>query len=106
MIIGLPKETMPGETRIALLPIDIKNILSESISFQIETGAGLGANFPDELYLESGIDIIPDVYESANLIIRINPLSVYEIDKLKEGSCLVSLINPFINHDIVKKLAN
>ena len=45
MIIGLPKETMPGETRIALLPQDIKQLASDILSFHLETGAGLGAYF-------------------------------------------------------------
>ncbi len=105
MIIGLPKETLKGETRIALLPSDIKRAVSDKLSFQVETGAGIGAYFSDDMYLESGAEVITNVYLSANLIIRINPPSENEIDMLKEGSCLVSLINPFINHSLVEKLA-
>ena len=53
MIIGLPKETFPSETRVALLPSEIKRASSDKILFQVETGAGLGAYFSDDSYKES-----------------------------------------------------
>ena len=105
MIIGLPKETLPGENRIVLLPSEIKRLSSDNLSFQLEAGAGLGAYFSDNSYIESGAEVVPDIYPNSDLLIRINPPSVMEIDLIKQGSCLVSLINPFINHDLVKKLA-
>ena len=105
MIIGLPKETLPGETRIALLPAEIKRLASDILSFQLETGAGLGAYFSDESYIESGAEVISDVYSHSDVIIRINPPETDEVCKLKEGTCLVSLLNPFMNHDLVKILA-
>ena len=106
MIIGLPKETLPGETRIALLPIEINRLASDILLFQMEAGAGLGAYFSDESYIEAGVDVTDEVYSSSNLIIRINPPTEAEIDKMKKDTCLVSLVNPFINHELVKKLAS
>ena len=104
MIIGLPKETLIDETRISVLPMEIKQLVSDELQFNVETGAGLGAFISDDSYIDSGAQILPDVYANADLIIRINPPLETEIDKLKEGSCLVSLLNPFINHNLVKKL--
>ena len=106
MIIGLPKEKLPGETRIALLPQDIKQLASDILSFHLETCAGLGACFSDESYIEAGAEVVPDVYLRSDVVIRINPPEIEDVDKLKEGSCLVSLINPFMNHDLIKKLAD
>ena len=106
MIIGLPKETLPGETRIALLPQDMKQLASDILSFHLETGAGLGACFSDESYIEAGAEVVPDVYPRSDVVIRINPPEIEDVAKLKEGSCLVSLINPFMNHDLIKKLAD
>ena len=106
MIIGLPKEKLPGETRIALLPQDIKQLASDIFSFHLETCAGLGACFSDESYIEAGAEVVPDVYLRSDVVIRINPPEIEDVDKLKEGSCLVSLINPFMNHDLIKKLAD
>ena len=105
MIIGIPKESLSGETRVAFLPPEIKRLLSDNLTFNIETGAGVGSYISDENYTESGAEIIPDVYLNSNLIIRINPPSEEEVSKLKEGSCLISLLAPFTNHDLVKQLA-
>ena len=105
MIIGIPKESLSGETRVALLPPEIKRLLSDNLTFNIETGAGVGSFISDENYAESGAEIIPDVYLNSNLIIRINPPSEEEVSKLQEGSCLVSLLAPFTNHNLVKQLA-
>ena len=105
MIIGIPKESLSGETRVALLPPEIKRLLSDNLTFNIETGAGVGSYISDENYTESGAEIIPDVYLNYNLIIRINPPSEEEVSKLQEGSCLVSLLAPFTNHNLVKQLA-
>ena len=105
MIIGIPKESLSGETRVAFLPPEIKRLLSDNLTFNIETGAGVGSFISDENYTESGAEIIPDVYLNSNLIIRINPPSEEEVSKLQEGSCLVSLLAPFTNHNLVKQLA-
>ena len=105
MIIGLPKETLLGETRISVFPEEIKRLSSDELTFHVETNAGLGAFISDESYIDSGAKIVSDVYTNADLIIRINPPSETEIDTLQKNSCLVSLLNPFIKHDLIKKLA-
>ena len=105
MIIGIPKESLSGETRVALLPLEIKRFSSDNLTLNIEIGAGIGSFISDENYTESGAEIIPDVYLNSDLIIRINPPSEEEISKLQEGSCLVSLLAPFTNHNLVKQLA-
>ena len=105
MIIGVLKETLLNESRVALLPSEIKQISTENISFQIEHEAGLGAYFSDIAYEKSGATISSNIYEKSDVIIKINPPSNDEIEKLKDGVCLISLINPFINHQIVNKLA-
>ena len=79
MIIGIPKESLSGETRVAFLPPEIKRLLSDKLTFIIETGAGVGSFISDENYTESGAEIIPDVYLNSNLIIRINPPTEEEV---------------------------
>ena len=105
MIIGVLKETLSNESRVALLPSEIKQLSTENISFQIEHEAGLGACFSDITYEKSGAVLSSNIYEKSDVIIKINPPSNDEIEKLKDGVCLISLINPFINHQIVNKLA-
>ena len=105
MIIGIPKESLAGETRVAILPAEIKKLSSDLLKFKIEFGAGNGSFIADENYAESGAEIVSDVYSDSDLIIRINPPSEDELSKLKNGTCLISLLAPFINHALIKQLA-
>ena len=106
MIIGIPKETLSNECRVPLLPSEIKRMSSDNMSFQIEHGAGLGAHCSDISYEESGAFLTSDVHDESEIIIKINPPTINEINDLKNGSSLISLINQFMNHGIVKKLAD
>ena len=105
MVIGIPKESLIGETRIAILPADIKQLLSDNVTFIIEAKAGNGSFISDEDYASVGAEIVSDVYSGSDLIVRINPPSEEELSKFKDGTSLVSLLAPFINHDLVKQLA-
>ena len=105
MVIGIPKESLTGETRIAVLPADIKRLSPDKLTFIIEAGAGNGSFISDEDYSNAGADIVSDVYSGSDLIVRINPPSDEELSKLKDGTSLVSLLAPFTNHDLVKQLA-
>ena len=104
MVIGIPKESLTGETRIAILPADIKRLSSDKLTFIIEAGAGHGSFISDEDYSNVGAEIVSDVYSGSDLIVRINPPSDEELSKFKDGTSLVSLLAPFTNHDLVKQL--
>ena len=105
MIIGIPKESLTGETRVAILPAEVKKLSSDFLKFKIESGAGNGSFITDETYAESGAEIVSDVYSDSDLIIRINPPTEEELSKLNEGTSLISLLAPFTNHALIKQLA-
>ena len=105
MIIGIPKETLAGENRVAMLTEEIKRLTSEQLSFVVESGAGEGAHFKDEDYANGGAEIVSDVYFNSDIIVRINPPSNEELDKFREESALISLLAPFTNQALVKNLA-
>ena len=105
MIIGVPKESLSGETRVAILPEEIQRLSSDGLAFRVERGAGKGSFIADENYSNSGAEILPDVFPDSDLIVRINPPSEEEVSRFGDGSCLVSLLNPFTNHDLVRQLA-
>ena len=106
MIIGTPKETLPGENRVAILPADIKRLSSDKLVFKIETGAGAGSFISDEDYKTAGAEIVSDIYSDSDLILRINPPSDDELSIIKEHTSIISLLSPFINHELVKNLAH
>ena len=105
MIIGVPKESLSGETRVAILPEEIQRLSSDGLAFRVETGAGKGSFIADESYSDSGAELLPDVFPDSDLIVRINPPTEEEASRFKDGSCLVSLLNPFTNHGLVRQLA-
>ena len=100
MVIGIPKESLIGETRIAILPAEIKRLSSDNVTFIIEASAGTGSFISDKDYSNVGADIVSDVYSGSDLIVQINPPSKEELSKIKDGTSLVSLLAPFINHDL------
>ena len=93
MIIGIPKESLTGETRVAILPAEVKKLSSDFLKFKIESGAGNGSFIADEIYAESGAEIVSDVYSDSDLIIRINPPSDDELSIIKERTSIISAIH-------------
>jgi len=111
VIIGVPKETVAGETRVALIPSALKKLLQQGNEILVEAGAGEASGWKDGAYEDAGAKIAPsakELYESADLIAKIQaPTATQrgEVSKLREGTALVCLLLPFANIDVVKRLA-
>merc|ERR1712159_512518 len=56
--IGVPKETLPLERRVSQTPDSVKNLVKAGFKVQVESGAGVGAQFSDELYKAAGATIV------------------------------------------------
>ncbi len=106
MKIAILKEVLAGETRVAMLPSEIKRLLkNENIAVLIESGAGDGSFFPDSEYEAVGAKIVENPYADADVILKLNPPTDDEVAKIKDGTTLISLLAPFTNHAFVKSLA-
>jgi len=104
--IAILKEVLAGETRVAMLPSEIKRLLkNENIAVLIESGAGDGSFFPDSEYEAVGAKIVENPYADADVILKLNPPTDDEVAKIKDGTTLISLLAPFTNHAFVKSLA-
>jgi NAD(P) transhydrogenase subunit alpha len=106
MKIGIPKESVAGETRVAATPNTVKQLKKLGFDIVVESGAGGKASFPDEAYTEAGADVADGktVWQS-DLIYKVNPPNDEEIAKVKDGATLVSYIYPGLNPDLVKRLS-
>jgi NAD(P) transhydrogenase subunit alpha len=105
MKIGIPKETAPGEKRVALIPETVKKLAAKKIDSIIETGAGMASSFSDEEYKAAGASIVSsldDLVSQADVIIKVIRPSDAEFAKLKDGSGLISLQYPMSSPDFVK----
>jgi len=115
MIIGVLKEIHPGERRVAMAPSVVKQqCLKNAHSVLLEQGAGVIANFTDEQYEDSGAEIVEtahQIWERADLILKIrapeenHETGEHEADLLRKDVCLICLLNPGRNADILQKLA-
>ena len=105
MIIGVPKESTPGEARVAATPNSIKNLKKLGFDVVVETGAGDLSDFTDNAYREAGASVAAagDVWKS-DIIYKVNAPDDSEIGSLKEGSTIVSFLSPAQNPELVEKL--
>jgi NAD(P) transhydrogenase subunit alpha len=114
MIVGIPKETFPGERRVAIVPGIIPSLQKAGLVVHVESGAGLEAGFPDKLYEDQGAVISDrsEIFSKADFILQIravgtNPESDSEdLKALKKGKIVIGLIDALSNADAVKSLAS
>ena len=116
MIIGVPKEIMKGEYRVAAIPETVKKLVDDGHKVLFEKGAGEGAFFHDDQYAASGAVLYDDVqklYDDSEVILKVKePLfneeyNKHEIDMMHKGQYLITFIHPAspVNHEMVKKMA-
>jgi NAD(P) transhydrogenase subunit alpha len=112
MQIGVPKETSPGESRVALVPESCKKLIQAGYTISVEAGAGESAGFSDSAYREVGVGVEPDpavVLASADLVLKVNaPLSRDggdEVQWMRRGSIYIGSLMPLRNLGAVRALA-
>ncbi len=105
--ISVPKETTPGERRVALVPDVVKKLIPSGWEVLVEPGAGEAAGFPDADYVAAGARIEADpakLWGSAAVILKIAIPSVEETARLPAGAIVVALMNASRNLDQVRAL--
>ena len=105
MRIGVPKESKPGERRVAATPKTVEQIIKLGYDVSIESGAGVGASFDDAAYRAAGADIVGGEVWDAEIILKINAPSPDEVQRLQAGQTLVSLLAPALDPDLVSALS-
>ena len=106
MKIGIPIESLAGETRVAATPNSVKQLKKLGFDILVESGAGEKASFSDEAYSEAGAEIAnSETIWQADLIYKLNQPNDDEIARVKDGATLVSFIYPGLNPDLVQKLS-
>jgi H+-translocating NAD(P) transhydrogenase subunit alpha len=113
-IVGVPKETYPGEQRVALVPAVIASLLKADLDVIVETGAGAAAGYRDEDYVSRGATIVAhraDVFRTAGVITQV--LAIGANDKtgeadlplLRPGQTLMGFLRPFGTIETLERLA-
>ena len=103
MIIGVLNEALPGETRVAATPATVEKLIELGYGVVIEPGAGAESSFSDDSYVAAGASIGDAA--TADIIFGINAPSAAQLDRLREGTTVISLVSPALNPELVADLA-
>src|SRR5690348_6000519 len=107
MKLGVPKETAAGERRVSLTPEAAGRLVKSGLVVVVERGAGEAAAFGDDAYRAAGAThaSAADVFEQSDVVLKVQPPSVAEAQRFREGSALVAVFQPAAEKESVSQLA-
>ena len=114
MLIGIPKETFPGERRVALIPAVISNLKKAGFEVLVEAGAGSDAGYPDSTYAEKGARLAAgraEVFRLADIVIQVlchgsnDKTGMQDLPLLRRGQVLIGFLRPLGSLETVEAVA-
>jgi NAD(P) transhydrogenase subunit alpha len=100
--VAVPKETAPGERRVALVPEIVSKLTASGIGVIVEPGAGAEASFPDEAFRASGAELGEPW--SAEVVAKVRKPSAGEADRLSDGQTLIGFLEPLTDKEGIERL--
>ena len=104
MRIGVPRETVPGERRVALVPETVSRLVKAGNEVLVERNAGTEAAFVDSAYEQAGARIVDNAFD-AELVVKVQKPTAGEIEKLRSGTILIAFLQPLIDPKYAAMLA-
>jgi len=113
--IGVPKESYPGERRVALVPSVVPTMTKAGFEVHIQSGAGIEAGYPDSQYADKGAKIVADraaVFAAADIVVQIlcygsNDITgKQDVPLFRRDQILVGFLRPFGSLEIVQEIAH
>jgi NAD(P) transhydrogenase subunit alpha len=104
MRLGVPKETAPGERRVALVPDVAGRLAKAGFEVAVERGAGTAASFPDAAFADAGARVVESAFD-ADAVVKVQKPSPEEVEALGEGSLLVAFLQPLTDPEGIERLA-
>ena len=108
MIIGIPKETHPGENRVSVIPSSVDRLVKKGAEVIVEAGLGATIGATDDEYKKAGARIEQNrqtILSSSDIVLRLRKPPLDEVAQLKKGSIHVSFLDPFNEKDLVNSLS-
>jgi H+-translocating NAD(P) transhydrogenase subunit alpha len=114
VIIGVPRESYPGERRVALVPLVVPNLVKAGFEVVVEAGAGYQAGYPDAQYVEKGAKVAPDrtaVFSAADIVVQVlcygsNDISgKADLPLLRRNQVLIGFLRPFGSAEVIQQIA-
>lgn len=108
MLIFVPKETHPGETRVPVVPASVKKLVARGAEVTVETGIGETLGMTDDVYRDAGAMIADDrnaLLSTADMVLRLRKPPAEEVPKLRKGAIHISFLDPFVDLELTDTLA-
>jgi len=109
LLIGVPKETFPGEKRVATVPEVVEKLIKLGFRVAVESNAGEAANFGDDTYRDAGAEVVPtaaELWAKSDIVFKVRPPNPGEVALMREGGMLVDFIWPAQNPELMQQLAS
>lgn len=115
MIVGVPRETFPGERRVALVPGAIPNLTKAGLQVVVEAGAGVSAGYPDAEFTAKGAKIVPDraeVFRTADIILQIlcygsnDKTGKADVPLFRRDQVLIGFLRPLGSLETIQEIAS
>ena len=111
MILGVPKESIDGESRVAIVPSTIKSLTGAGLEVVVERGAGVASSYLAKMYEDAGARLADaaEVFGSSDVVLKVRePVErsdgQHEADLIKEGAALISFLFPHERLDVLRRL--
>jgi len=114
VIVGVPKESYPGERRVALVPVVVPNLVKAGLEVVVEAGAGDQAGYPDAIYAEKGAKIVPDraaVFGSADIVLQVlcygsnDVTGKADLPLMRRGQAIIGFLRPLGSAEVIQQIA-
>jgi NAD(P) transhydrogenase subunit alpha len=108
MQVLIPKETYPGERRVALMPAAVERLVKAGAQVQVETGLGQTIGVADAAYEKAGAEVVTDLAAAlgeADLVVHLRKPPLEQVPQMKRGAILISHLDPFNERGLIDALA-
>jgi len=114
MIVGVPRESFPGERRVASVPAVIPNLTKAGLEVVVEAGAGIAAGYPDADYVAKGAKIVSaraEVFRAADIVVQIlcygsnDKTGKADVPLFRSGQVLVGFLRPLGSIETIREIA-
>ena len=115
MIVGVPRESFPGERRVALVPVVVPNLTKAGFEVLVEAGAGVGAGYPDTEYVSKGAKIVAsraEVFRSADIVVQVlcygsnDKTGKADVPLYRTGQVLIGFLRPLGSIETIQEIAS
>lgn len=105
MIVGVPREAVVGERRVALVPELVPKLVAAGLEVAVQPEAGAAAGFLDPAYAAKGARLEEDAWGRADVLLKVQPPTPDEVGRMKEGATLIGFLQPYANAAGIAALA-